>query len=54
MRSRGTGNEAFLEFEINEIESAQLRPGEDEELETLYRKLNNGKKFLRLFRASVI
>ena len=45
---------AFLEFEINEIESAQLRPGEDEELETLYRKLNNGKKFLRLFRASVI
>ena len=37
---------AFLEFEINEIESAQLRPGEDEELETLYRKLNNGKKIL--------
>ena len=37
---------AFLEFEINEIETAQLRPGEDEELETLYRKLNNGKKIL--------
>ena len=42
---------AFLEFEINEIETAQLRPGEDEELETLYRKLNNGKKFLRLFQS---
>ncbi|MBU5480840.1 DNA repair protein RecN [Blautia sp. MSJ-19] len=37
---------AFLEFEVGEIESAQLRPGEDEELENLYRKLNNGKKIL--------
>ena len=37
---------AFLEFEISEIEAAQLRPGEDEELEGLYRKLNNGKKIL--------
>ena len=37
---------AFLEFEINEIESSSLNPGEDEELETLYRKLNNGKKIL--------
>ena len=37
---------AFLEFEINEIESAQLVSGEDEELEKLYRKLNNGRKIL--------
>lgn len=37
---------AFLEFEINEIESSSLRIGEDEELEKLYRKLNNGKKIL--------
>ena len=37
---------AFLEFEINEIESAQLVSGEDEELEKRYRKLNNGKKIL--------
>lgn len=37
---------AFLEFEINEIESSSLKTGEDEELETLYRKLNNGKKIL--------
>ncbi len=35
---------SFLEFEINEIESAHLAEGEDEELEKLYRKLSNGKK----------
>ena len=37
---------AFLEFEINEIESAQLVSGEDEEMEKRYRKLNNGRKIL--------
>lgn len=37
---------AFLEFEINEIESAQLVSGEDEELEKRYRKLNNARKIL--------
>ena len=37
---------AFLEFEINEIESAQLVSGEDEELEKRYCKLNNGRKIL--------
>lgn len=37
---------AFLEFEISEIEKAHLAPGEDEELETLYRRLNNGKLIL--------
>ena len=37
---------AFLEFEINEIESAQLVSEEDEELEKRYRKLNNGRKIL--------
>lgn len=36
----------FLEFEINEIETAGLTAGEDEELEKLYRKLDNGKKIL--------
>ena len=36
----------FLEFEINEIESAQIVSGEDEELEKRYRKLNNGRKIL--------
>lgn len=35
---------AFLEFEIREIEQASLQPGEDEELEKLYRKLSNGRK----------
>lgn len=37
---------AFLEFEISEIEKAHLVPGEDEDLETLYRRLNNGKLIL--------
>lgn len=37
---------AFLEFEVNEIQKAQLSMGEDEELEALYRKLNNGKLIL--------
>lgn len=35
---------AFLEFEISEIEKAQIKVGEDEELEKLYRKLVNSKK----------
>ncbi len=35
---------AFLEFEINEIEEASLKVGEDEEVEVLYKKLLNGRK----------
>lgn len=35
---------AFLNFEVDEIRNASLRPGEDEELEVLYRKISNGKK----------
>lgn len=34
---------AFLEFEINEIEKADLQNGEDEELERQYRKMSNAK-----------
>ena len=34
---------AFLEFEIREIEKANLRSGEDEELEAQYRKMSNAK-----------
>ena len=34
---------AFLEFEIKEIEKANLQSGEDEELERQYRKMNNAK-----------
>lgn len=34
----------FLAFEIGEIEDAQLKEGEDEALETEYRRLINGKK----------
>lgn len=37
---------SFLEFEIRELKEADLKPGEDEELEKQYRKLSNGKKIL--------
>ena len=35
---------SFLRFEAEEIENAALREGEDEELETLFRRMENGKK----------
>lgn len=35
---------SFLQFEVSEITDANLLPGEDEELEILYRKMVNGKK----------
>ncbi len=35
---------AFLEYEIKEIEEANLKIGEDEELEEQYRRMTNGKK----------
>lgn len=34
----------FLQFEVDEITEAGLLPGEDEELEALYRKMSNGKR----------
>lgn len=34
----------FLEFEIKEIEEANLKPGEDDELEEQYRRMVHGKK----------
>lgn len=37
---------AFLEFELKEIDSAHLTPGEDEELERQYRKLSNSRLIL--------
>lgn len=37
---------SFLEYEIQEIEEADLKPKEDELLETEYRRLNHGKKIL--------
>ncbi|MCD7735978.1 MAG: DNA repair protein RecN [Lachnospiraceae bacterium] len=36
----------FLQYEIQEIQSAALRPGEDEELETSYRVMVNGQKIM--------
>ena len=35
---------AFLHFEVDEIEQADLKPHEDEELETLYRRMSGSKK----------
>ena len=35
---------AFLAFEINEIDQAELKEGEDEALETAYRKMGHAKK----------
>lgn len=37
---------SFLEYEVNEIEDANLTPGEDVELEEQFRKYSNGKKIL--------
>ncbi|MCD7813220.1 MAG: DNA repair protein RecN [Lachnospiraceae bacterium] len=36
----------FLQYEIQEIQSAALRPGEDEELESSYRRMANGQKIM--------
>lgn len=35
---------SFLKFEVSEITDADLKIGEDEELETLYKRMINGKK----------
>lgn len=37
---------SFLEFEIDEIESAHLRDGEDDELYALYRKMSNSRQIM--------
>ena len=37
---------SLLEYEVKEIEDAQLMVGEDEELETVFRKYSNGKKIM--------
>lgn len=37
---------SFLQYEIDEIEQAGLVTGEDEELETAYRKLSNGRRIM--------
>lgn len=45
----GEGRErelSFLEFEIQEIEEAQLIPGEDEDLEISYRKMANSRRIM--------
>ena len=37
---------SFLEYEVSEIQAAKLIPGEDEELESEYRRMTNSKKIM--------
>lgn len=37
---------SFLKFEIEEIKNADLKPGEDEDLEELYRRMVNSKRIV--------
>ncbi len=37
---------SFLEFEVKEIEGAQLKDGEDEELEEEFKRFSNGRKIM--------
>ena len=43
---------SFLEFELQEIEEAGLRPGEDEELEKQYKKMSSGRNILEAWQSS--
>lgn len=38
--------QSFLEYEVSEIEGARLVTGEDEELETRYRRMTNSKRIM--------
>ncbi len=47
----GEGRErelSFLEYEIQEIQEAELLPGEDEELELSYRKMANSRRIMEV------
>jgi len=46
MTLKENGSCPFLEYEMNEIEEAQLIPGEDETLESAYRKMANSRKIM--------
>lgn len=37
---------SFLQYEMDEIDEAGLKPGEDEQLEADYRRLSNGRKIM--------
>lgn len=43
---------SFLEYEIKEIEEASLRVGEDEELESDFRRYSNGKRIMEAVNAA--
>ncbi len=43
--------QSFLEYEVTEIEGARLVTGEDEELETRYRRMTNSKRIMEALQA---
>ncbi len=43
---------SLLEYEVNEIEEAALKPGEDEVLEADYRRMSNGRKIMEALAVS--
>ena len=43
---------SFLEYEVKEIGDAQLKPGEDQELEETFRRFANGRKIMDALSAS--
>ena len=51
-RGRTTPGDFVLEYEIKEIEEADLKEGEDEALEADYRKFSNGKKIMEAVNAA--
>ncbi len=44
----------FLRYEINEIRAAALHPGEDEELESSYRRMANSQKIMEALAAAAV
>ena len=47
MNPKGRKNWHFLQFEVDEIVQAELKEHEDEELESLYRRMCNGKRIVQ-------
>lgn len=43
---------SLAEFEVQEIEGANIRPGEDEELEKIYRKMTHSRRIMESISAS--
>lgn len=44
----------FLKFEVSEIEDAMLKEGEDEELETTFKRMEMDERLLRVLRLRML